>query len=80
MKKHNTRMENVLDWILLWTGIVSTFLGTIGTILIAFSLLTTDKILAAVFTFVSFYMLFFGIFLLIYHKKIIVKPKFRRYY
>lgn len=80
LKRHNKKLENILDLILLWIGIVSTFLGTVGTILLAFSFLTEDKILTAVFTFVSFYMLFFGIFLVVYHKKIIVKPKPHRYY
>ena len=80
LRKHNTKMENIIDWILLWTGVVSTFLGTLGTAMLAFSMFSSDRVMTAVFAFISIYMLFFGMFLIFYHKKIIYKPKPHSYY
>ena len=75
----SSQMEDILEWVLLWSGVVLFVLGSIGALLIIFSgnKLITDSVLQFAFTFVSFYMLFFGIFLMAYHKKIVVRPKIR---
>ena len=70
----NSRLEDLLEWTLCWTGIILLFLGLIG-IIIIFSeyKIITDRTLQMVFIFVSIYMLFFGIILILYRKKIIVR-------
>jgi len=73
----SSKLEDILEWILFWAGLVLSFLGFIGIIIMIFSgrKIMLDKVLLNAFTFISFYMLFFGLFLLAYRKKIIVKPK-----
>jgi hypothetical protein len=76
----SSNLEDMLEWILRWTGIVCLFLGSFGALLIISSgnKLVSDKVIQFAFSFVSFYMLFFGLFLMAYYKKIVVRPKIRR--
>lgn len=76
----SSKLEDVIQWFFLWSGIVSLIFGSMGAIL-AISLgekLIKSSVLQIALSFVSFYMLFFGLFLIAYHKKIFVKPKIRR--
>jgi len=79
-KLESSKIEDILDWTLLWAGIVLLALGIIGA-LILFSgyKVLRDKVLQFAFTFVSFYMLFFGVLLILFHKKIVVRPVIKRY-
>ena len=76
----SSKLEDLIQWFLLWSGVISLIFGSMGAVL-AISLgerLIKSKVLQVALTFVSFYMLFFGVFLIAYHKKIFVKPKTRR--
>jgi len=76
----SSKLEDLIQWFLLWSGIISMIFGSMGTIL-SISLgerLIKSNVLQIALLFVSFYMLFFGVFLIAYHKKIFVKPKVRR--
>lgn len=77
LKRDNKKIEEFLEWSLLWTGVATTLMGFIGVVLLSFSVMVDDRIMTMVFTFVSFYMLFFGLFLVIFHKKIIVRKKLK---
>ena len=76
----SSNIEDLLELVLRWTGIVCLLLGSTGVLILAFSgnKLISDKVLQLAFAFVSFYMLFFGLFLMAYYKKIVVRPKIRR--
>jgi len=75
----SSNIEDLLELVLRWTGIVCLLLGSTGVLILAFSgnKLISDKVLQLAFTFVSSYMFFFGLFLMIYYKKIVVRPKIR---
>ena len=76
----SSKLEDMLEWFFLWSGVIALLFGFIGAILVI-SLgenLVKTEVLQIAFTFVSFYMLFFGMFLIVYHKKIFVRPKVRR--
>jgi hypothetical protein len=75
----SSNIEDLLELVLRWTGIVCLLLGSTGVLIIVFSgnKLISDKVLQLAFTFVSSYMLFFGLFLMAYYKKIVVRPKIR---
>jgi len=76
----SSKLEDIIQWFLLWSGIISLVFGSMGAILVI-SLgekLIRSNVLQIALSFISFYMLFFGIFLVAYHKKIFVKPKIRR--
>jgi hypothetical protein len=79
-RKANSNLEDMLEWVLRWTGIVCVILGSLGVLLLAFSgdKLISDSVLQLAFIFVSLYMLFFGLFLVMYYKKIVVRPKIQR--
>ena len=72
-------LEDILEWSLLWAGVVLFILGLSGSVIIIFSgrKIISDNVLQASFTFVSIYMLFLGLFLIKYRKKIVVRPKIR---
>jgi len=70
----SSKLEDMLDWVLVWTGIVLIFLGSIGMIIVLLGYnIIRDHVLNFVFTFISFYMLFWGFILILYHKKIVVR-------
>ena len=70
----SSKLEDVLEWTLLWSGIVFLILGLVGiTIMLSGYRVLSDRVLQFAFTFVSFYMLFIGLFLIFYRKKIVVK-------
>ncbi len=72
----SSNLEDILEWTLLWVGVVFLILGIIGVIIMLSGYkIIKDQILQFAFTFVSFYMLFFGLLLIAYHKKIVVRPK-----
>jgi glucan phosphoethanolaminetransferase (alkaline phosphatase superfamily) len=76
----SSKLEDLIQWFLLWSGIISLIFGSTGAILVIFlgEKLIKSNVLQIALSFVSFYMLFFGAFLIAYHKKIFVKPKIRR--
>jgi hypothetical protein len=76
----SSKLEDVIQWLLLWSGITALVFGSMGTILVIAlgEKLIKSNVLQIALSFISFYMLFFGIFLIVYHKKIFVKPKTRR--
>ncbi len=78
-KEELIKLENFLQLVMFWTGIVLIIMGVIGSFLVILSgySLIRDEVIQAAFTFVSFYMFFTGIFLIMYHKKILVRPKNR---
>jgi ABC-type transport system involved in multi-copper enzyme maturation permease subunit len=72
----SSELEDILDWTLLWAGVVFLVLGVIGIIIILSGYkIISDQVLQFALGFVSLYMLFFGLFLMAYHGKIVVKPK-----
>jgi len=72
----SSKLEDMLDWVLIWTGIVLIFLGSVGMIIVLLGYnIIRDRVLNFVFTFISFYMLFWGFVLILYHKKIVVREK-----
>jgi hypothetical protein len=75
----SSNIEDLLESVLRWIGIVCLLLGSTGVFIIAFSgnKLISDKVLQLSFTFISSYMLFFGLFLMIYYKKIVIRSKIR---
>ena len=79
LRSAGSNIEDLLEMVLRWTGIVCLLLGSTGVLILAFSgsKLISDKVLQLSFTFVSYYMLFFGLFLMIYYKKIVIRPKIR---
>jgi glucan phosphoethanolaminetransferase (alkaline phosphatase superfamily) len=76
----SSKLEDLIQWFLLWSGIIALIFGSMGAILVIFlgEKLVKSDVLQTALSFVSFYMLFFGVFLIAYHKKIFVKPKIRR--
>ena len=75
----SSKIEDIIDWTLLWSGVVLAVLGIVGAILIISGhRMMSDLVLQFSFSFVTFYMLFFGLFLMVVHKKIVIKPKPRR--
>lgn len=76
----SSKIEDVIQWFLLWSGIISLIFGSMGAILVISlgKTLIKSNVLQVALSFISFYMLFFGAFLIAYHKKIFVKPKTRR--
>jgi len=78
-KEQLIKLENFLQFVMFWTGVVLIIMGFLGAILVILSSyrLIRDEVLQAAFTFVSFYMFFTGLFLIAYHKKILVRPKNR---
>jgi len=76
----SSKLEDMIEWFFLWSGFISLILGFIGAFLVIFfgEKMVKSEVLQFAFTFISFYMLFSGLFLLASHKKIFVKPKIRR--
>ena len=76
----SSKLEDVIQWFLLWSGIISLIFGSMGVILVIFlgDKLVKSNVLQVALSFISFYMLFFGLFLLAFHKKIFIRPKIRR--
>jgi len=76
----SSKLEDVIQWFLLWSGVIALIFGSMGVILVIFlgEKLIKSNVLQIALSFISFYMLFFGVFLIAYHKKIFVKPKIRR--
>lgn len=67
-------LEDVAEKLLLWSGIVSLFIGFAGLILvITYPKMYGDNILQFGVAFVYSYMILLGIFLILYHGKIIVR-------
>jgi polyferredoxin len=67
-------MEGIAEKILVWAGITSLFIGFAGLILvITYPEMYGDEVLQFGVTFVFSYMIIVGIFLIIYHGKIIVR-------
>ena len=75
----SSKLEDVIQWFLLWSGVIALIFGSMGVILVIFlgEKLIKSNVLQIALSFISFYMLFFGLFLIVYHKKIFVKPKIR---
>ncbi len=70
----STTVEDIAERILLWSGIVSLFIGASGLILvITYPEMYGDDILQFGVSFVYSYMIIVGIFLILYHSKIIVR-------
>jgi predicted MFS family arabinose efflux permease len=70
----STTVEDIAERILLWSGIVSLFIGVSGLILvITYPEMYGDDILQFGVSFVYSYMIIVGIFLILYHSKIIVR-------
>ena len=75
----SSKLEDVIEWTLLWSGVVFLVLGTIGLIIVLSGYrIISSEVLQFSLGFISFYMLFFGLFLIAYHEKIVIKPKRRR--
>jgi len=72
-KRYTT--EEVLEELLYFTGIITLFFGFSGIVMMIFyPNLYEDKVLSTGMTFIDSYMTIIGIFLILYHSKIIVKP------
>jgi len=72
------RFAEMVEMALLVSGIVFLFLGFAGTIIsVTFYRvgIFKDDVLSFAFGFVNFFMTVLGIFLIIFHKRIIVRPK-----
>jgi hypothetical protein len=70
----STTAEDIVDRILLWAGVVSLFIGVSGLILvITYPKMYGDDILQFGVTFAYSYMIIIGVFLVLYHNKIIVR-------
>lgn len=76
----SSKLEDVIEWFFLWSGFISLVFGFIGAFLVIFfgEKMVKSEVLQFAFTFISFYMLLSGLFLLASHKKIFVRPKIRR--
>jgi hypothetical protein len=80
VKARNKKIEDTLDLMLIINGAMCAFLGCSGILLIVFSMLKMSQVLYVAFGFVSTYLLVIGVFLLAFHKHIIVRPKRHYYY
>jgi hypothetical protein len=69
----NINFQYMLEQILLLSGMMMLFMGSLGLLLIIFPNFTKDKILQFEMYFVNAYMIVLGAILVLYHKKIIVK-------
>ena len=67
-------IDDIAEKLLLWTGVVSLFIGFAGLILvITIPNMYKDEVMQLGITFVYSYMILLGIFLILYHGKIIVR-------
>jgi len=67
-------MEGIAEKILVWAGIISLFIGFSGLIMVVtYPKMYGDYTLQFVVAFVYSYMIVLGIFLILYHGKIIVR-------
>jgi len=67
-------MEGIAEKILVWVGIISLFIGFAGLIMVVtYPEVYGDHTLQFVVAFVYSYMIILGIFLIVYHGKIIVR-------
>jgi len=67
-------MEGIAEKILVWAGIISLFIGFAGLIMVVtYPEVYGDHTLQFVVAFVYSYMIILGIFLIVYHGKIIVR-------
>jgi hypothetical protein len=80
VRGRNKKIEDFLDLVLIVNGFLCTFIGASGILIITFSVMKMDDVLLSAFAFVSGYMITIGVFLLVFHKKIIVRPKRHFYY
>jgi positive regulator of sigma E activity len=70
----SSTIEDLAEKLLLWAGIVSLLVGFFGLILvITYPKMYGDEVLQFGITFVYSYMIIIGIFLSLYHGKIIVR-------
>jgi len=68
------KVEDIAEKLLLWVGAISLFIGFSGLILIvSYKNLYNDQVLEFGLAFVYSYMMVLGMFLIIYHGKIIVR-------
>lgn len=75
----SSKLEDVLEWTLLWAGVVFVILGIVGAIIVLSGYkVISGEVLQFALNFVSFYMIIIGLFLIAYHEKIIVRPKIRK--
>jgi hypothetical protein len=74
------KLDDMMDLLLLISGAVNTFIGISGLMILLYSVIPMSDALAVGFGFLSLYTLLIGLFLLAFHKHIIVKPKKHYYY
>jgi uncharacterized membrane protein len=73
LEKQST-FEDIAEKLILWVGVVSLFIGFSGLILLlSYPKIYKDEVLLFGISFVYSYMTIIGIFLVLYHGKIIVR-------
>ena len=78
--RKNKKLDDTIEFLLVLNGVISTFLGLSGLMILLYSVIEMSGALSIAFGFFSLYMLMIGLFLLAFHKHIIVKPKKHEYY
>ena len=71
------RFIEILDRVFLIGGVIFLFLGFASFLIVIMSYpmgMFKDEVISFAFSFVSLFMIILGIFLILYHSKIIVKP------
>ena len=78
--RKSKKLDDTMEFLLIVNGAISTLLGFSGFMILLYSVIDMSGALSVAFGFMSLYMLLMGLFLLAFHKHIIVKPKKHYYY